>query len=499
MALATGLRLKLDQKLKLAPQLRQAIALLQLNRLELREEIELALLSNPLLELEPGDGGEPEVGEVAESEFELGTDSDADFGSDSGSDDRADDRADGDIDFDREEFDREDFDWNDLPEGYSEARDAPDYDRFIADPAQDSLYQHLLWQVNLSGFSDTDEAIARAIVYALDDDGYLHDDLQSLRASLAPEYLVGPEEIEAVLERVQHFEPVGIAARNLQECLLIQIRARPADTPARGLAEHLLRLRFDDLAEADVDRLARRTGFPAEDLAEALILIRSLDPKPGLRIGRDDRDYIVPDAFIHPDGDGWKVTLNRSNEPSLRINRAYSELISSTSGSDRAYLKEQLQQAQWLISSLELRNQTLSRVIHAIVTRQTGFLEHGETAMEPLLQKEIAAEIEMHESTVSRATTGKYIHTPRGTFELKHFFSVAIPTTDGQTVSATAVKARVEALIRSEDPEQPLSDQALVEYLAETGWMLARRTVAKYREQLGIPNSSQRRRRSARG
>lgn len=486
MALATGLRLKLDQRLKLAPQLRQAIALLQLNRLELRAEIELALLSNPLLELEPGDGGDPEAGDFgdAAAEFDIDTQRDADPERERSADEV--------------EFDAEDYGWNELPEGVSEAHEAPDYDRFIADPAQDSLYQHLLWQVNLSGFSDTDEAIARAIVYALDEDGYLHDDLQSLRASLAPEYLVGLDEIEAVLERVQHFEPVGVAARSLKECLLIQIRARPADTPARGLAEHLVCRHIEELAEVDVARLSRRTGFAAEDVKAAVALIRSLDPRPGLRFSRDDRDYIVPDAFVHPDGDGWKVTLNRSNMPSLRINRTYSALINSTSGKDRAYLKEQLKQAEWLISSLDLRNQTLSRVIHAIVKRQTGFLEHGEVAMQPLLQKEIAAEIGMHESTVSRATTGKYIHTPRGTFELKQFFSVAIPTLDGRTVSATAVKARIEGLIRNEDPKQPLSDQALVDCLAKTGWTLARRTVAKYREQLGIPNSSQRRRRGTR-
>ncbi len=476
MALATGLRLKLDQKLKLAPQLRQAIALLQLNRLELREHIEQVLESNPLLELEALDpeSGEGPESDVAETEPEPSER----------------DRSSDEIDFDREEYS-----WNDLPEGYSEVHEAPDYDRFIADPQQDTLYQHLLWQVNLGGFSETDEAIARAIVYALDEDGYLHDDVQTLRASLAPEYLVGAAELEAVLERIQHFEPVGVAARSLRECLLIQIRTLPVNTPGKGLADHLVQHYLDELAEQDLELLARRSGFDRADLATAVALIRRLDPRPGLRFGRDDQDYIVPDAFIHPDGDDWKVTLNRQHQPTLRINRAYSELIGSTSGSDRSYLKDQLQQAQWLISSLELRNQTLSGVIHAIVSRQTAFLERGEVAMVPLLQKEIAAEIEVHESTVSRATTGKYIHTPRGTFELKHFFSVAIPTIDGKTVSATAVRATLERLIRDEDPDHPLSDQILVERLADSGLLLARRTVAKYREQLGIPNSSQRRRR----
>jgi RNA polymerase sigma-54 factor len=448
--------------------------MLQLNRLELREHIEQILEGNPLLELEAeeSDGGDDPETVEPESEYEER------------------DRSGDEIDFDREEYS-----WNDLPEGFSEVQEAPDYDRFIADPQQDTLNQHLLWQVNLSGFSETDEAIARAIVYALDDDGYLHDDIQTLRASLAPEFLVSPEEVEAVLERVQHFEPVGVAARSIRECLQIQIRALPSHTPRRGLADYLVQHHLDELAAQDIDRLVKRSGFETADVVAAVALIRSLDPRPGLRFSRDNQDYVVPDAFIHPDGDSWKVTLNRQHQPTLRINRAYSELIGSTSGTDRAYLKEQLQQAQWLISSLELRNQTLSGVIHAIVCRQTAFMERGEVAMMPLLQKEIAAEIEVHESTVSRATTGKYIHTPRGTFELKHFFSVAIPTIDGKTVSATAVKATLERLIREEDPDQPLSDQVLVEQLAECGLLLARRTVAKYREQLGIPNSSQRRRR----
>lgn len=473
MALATGLHLRLNQKLKLAPQLRQAIALLQLNRLELREHLEQILESNPLLELE--------ADEIELDDQDSSAESETDF------DER--DRSGDEIDFEQEEYS-----WNDLPEGFSEVQEAPDYDRFIADPQQDTLNQHLLWQVNLSGFSETDEAIARAIVYALDEDGYLHDDIQTLRASLAPEFLVTLEEVEAVLERVQHFEPVGVAARSIRECLLIQIRALPAHTPRRGLADYLVRHHLDELAAQDIDRLVKRSGFEAADVAAAVALIRRMDPRPGLRFSRENQDYVVPDAFIHSDGDSWKVTLNRQHQPTLRINRAYSELIGTTSGSDRAYLKDQLQQAQWLISSLDLRNQTLSGVIHAIVCRQTAFMERGEAAMMPLLQKEIAAAIEVHESTVSRATTGKYIHTPRGTFELKHFFSVAIPTIDGKTVSATAVKATLERLIRDEDPDHPLSDQVLVEQLAESGLLLARRTVAKYREQLGIPNSSHRRR-----
>lgn len=471
--MATGLKLKLGQKLKLAPQLRQAIALLQLNRLELREHIELALETNPLLERE---GDSPDADDQA-------ADADGDESVDPV------DRSSEDID-----FNDEDYTWNDLPEGFSEVSDAPDYDRFISDPSDDSLYQHLLWQVNLAGFSDTDEAIARAIVYALDDDGFLYDDLKTLRASLAPEYLVSADEVLAVLERVQHFEPVGVAARSLQECLCIQLKTLPAGTPGRGLAEHLIENHLEALGSGDPAALRRGSGFSQPEIDQAMAVIRRLDPRPGLRFSRDDLDYIVPDAYVHPDGDSWRVTLNCGSEPPLKVNRAYSELIKSTKGEDRDYLREQLKEAQWLISSLELRNHTLRSVIHTIVQRQSGFFEHGDVAMQPLLQKEIAELVEVHESTVSRATTGKYLHTPRGTFELKHFFSVAIGTRDGGEISATSVRARLDGLIRAEDPRHPMSDQALVESLEHDGLLLARRTVAKYREQLGIPNSSRRRR-----
>jgi len=467
MALQTGLRLQLGQKLKLAPQLRQAIALLQLNRIELRQHIEQALESNPLLELD-ADAHDPA----------------------SGDDEVVDEAGAEEVDFADDEYR-----FDDVPEGFSEVGEAPDYDRFVGDPAQDTLTGHLLWQVNLAGFSETDEAIARAIVYALDDDGYLHDDVEQLRASLAPEYLVSAGEVLAVLERIQHFEPVGVAARSLCECLQIQLRALPVGTPGRGLAEHMIAHHMDALATRDAAAIRRATGFDTDDVEQALGVIRHLDPRPGLRYSSEAQDYIVPDAYVHPAEGGWRITLNRGQDPTLKINKAYSDLIRSTTGSDRDYLREQLREAQWLISSLELRNQTLRAVLHAVVQRQTGFLEHGEVAMQPLLQKEVAELVEVHESTVSRATSGKYLHTPRGTFELKHFFSVAIPTQDGGEVAATAVRARLEHMIREEPASRPMSDQALADALAADGMLLARRTVAKYREQLGIPNSAARRRR----
>ncbi len=456
------LQLKLGQKLKLAPQLRQAISLLQLNRLELKEHIRDMLETNPLLErAEDGEGPEREQSEES---------------------------VDQEIEFE------EDFGFDDLPDGFSVSSEAPRYDEFVSDRADESLQQHLLWQANLSGFSKTDEAIARAIIYALDEDGYLKDDLDTLRASLAPEYLVSREEVAAVLERVQHFEPVGVACRDLRECLLVQLQARSASTPGLGLASHIVERYLDVLGQQDMDRLVRATGFDRADVQAAVALIRSLNPHPCSRFGSDEENYVVPDVYIHPKGEGWRVSLNPDSDPGLRLNRMYANLVRKSRGQDKQYLKDRLQEARWLISGLEMRNQTLLAVTEAIVQRQYRFFREGEIAMQPLLQREVSEQVGVHESTVSRATTQKYAHTPRGTFELKHFFSVAITGQDGRPVAATAIKAQLRRLIQDEPDGKPFSDQALVEALAERGILLARRTVAKYREQLGIPGSSQRRR-----
>lgn len=454
------LQLKLGQKLKLAPQLRQAIALLQLNRIELRQHIREALNTNPLLERIEETGESPDSDGGAEADIEY----------------------------------EDDYGFDDLPEGYSVAREAPNYDEFVSDRADESLQQHLLWQVNLSGFSTTDEAIARAIIYALDEDGYLQDDIATLRASLAPEYLVDEDEVLAVLERIQHFEPVGVASRSIGECLLVQLRAMPANTPSLGLACHIVEHYFEALSRQDIDALTRGTGLQEDEIRSAIEVIRRTNPHPCSRFGNDNENYIIPDVYVHPGEDGWRVTLNPDNDPGLTLNDMYVRLARQARGEDRKYLNDRLQEARWLISGLEMRNQTLLAVTRSIVERQNGFFTEGETGMRPLLQREVADAIGVHESTVSRATTQKYAHTPRGTFELKHFFSVGIETRDGSQVAATAVKARLRRLIETESPQRPHSDQALADQLAEQGILLARRTVAKYREQLGIAGSAQRRR-----
>jgi RNA polymerase sigma-54 factor len=458
------LQLKLGQKLKLAPQLRQAIALLQLNRLELKDHIQNSLDSNPLLERQ--EDREPEQSETdapaAEQEGQIET--------------------------------GEDFGFDELPDGFSISSQAPRYDEFIADQAENSLQHHLLWQVNLSRFSPSDEAIAKAIIYALNEDGYLQDDLETLRASLAPEQLVSTNEVAAVLERVQHLEPVGVGSRDLRECLLIQLNTQPSDRAGVGLATHLVQYHLESLGRQDPAALARSTGFTVEDIQQALQLIRSLNPHPGSRFGNERENYVVPDVYVTRTESGWRVSLNPDSDPGLRLNKTYMNLLRQSRGDDKQYLKDRLQEARWLISGLEMRNQTLLAVTEAIVTRQQAFLERGEIGMRPLLQREIAEAVDVHESTVSRATTHKYAHTPRGTFELKHFFSVGLPSGDGKMVSATAIKARLRRMISEERPGKPCSDQSLTDRLGEQGIYLARRTVAKYREQLGIPGSAQRRR-----
>ncbi len=471
MRAAARLQLKLGQKLKLAPQLRQAIALLQLNRLELKEHIREILESNPLLE-RAEDGASDPLGESADGERDR------------------DREADGEVEIDF----GDDYGFDDLPDGYSLASEAPRYDEFVSDRSDESLQHHLLWQANLAGFTSTDEAIARAIIYALDEDGYLQDDIHTLRMSLAPEYLVSPEEIEAVLQRVQHFEPVGVACRDLRECLLVQLAARSESTPGLGLARYIVDRHLDLLARQEPGLLVRATGFDLADVQIGVELIRSLNPHPCSRFSSDEENYIVPDVYIHPRGDGWRVSLNPDSDPGLRLNRMYMDLVRKSRGDDKKYLKDRLQEARWLISGLEMRNQTLLAITEAIVQRQHEFLQRGDAAMRPLLQREVAESVGVHESTVSRATANKYAHTPRGTFELKHFFSVGVPGADGELVAATAIRAHLQRLIEDEPNGRPLSDQALVEALKSRRIMLARRTVAKYREQLGIPGSAQRRR-----
>ena len=468
-----SLQLRLAQKLALAPQLQQAIRLLQLNRIELREYIQEVLDSNPILERTEGESG-AESG-ADSSELEQG-------------------ESVGDIS--TEELST---DWELDSLGNEQWMETPSYESFqgetqIADSSDDSLLDHLLWQINLAHFSEVDSAIAQAIVYGLDEEGFLQESIQEIRASLAPELLVAEDEVLAVLHRVQRLEPVGVATRDMAECIRVQLSALPSDTPSRDLAHRIARDYLDLVAKYDLDELRKRTGASDDAVHEALELIQSLEPRPGSRYDNRRDEYLVPDIYVTRVEDEWRVTLNPENEPGLKLNSYYIDLLRKSGGSDADYLRGRLQEARWLMSSLELRNRTLMRVSQAIIDIQQDFLEQGELAMKPLVLKDISEEIGVHESTVSRATTRKYMLTPRGLFELKYFFSSHVRTDRGGAVSATAVKARLQVLLENEPAEKPLSDQDLSDLLKQTGILVARRTVAKYREALGIGSSSERRR-----
>ncbi|MBT8049263.1 MAG: RNA polymerase factor sigma-54 [Xanthomonadales bacterium] len=458
-----SLQLRLSQKLSLAPQLQQAIRLLQLNRIELREYIQEVLDANPILERTDGEG-----------EAEAGSEQP-----------------------ETESFEQQDWETESL--GNEQWMESTPYDSFsgesqIADTSSDSLREHLLWQINLSHFSDEDTAIAEAIVYGLDEDGYLHDSIEDVRASLAPELLVEEDEILAVLHRIQRMEPVGVATRDAAECIRVQLASLPNDTPARDLALRISKDYLEQVARHDLDELRKRTGAKEEAVTAALDLIQSLEPRPGARYDNRRDEYLVPDVYVTRVNDEWRVTLNPENEPGLKLNRFYIDLLRKSGGKDAEYLKGRLQEARWLMSSLELRNQTLIKVSQSIVEFQQEFLEQGDLAMKPLVLKDVSEEIGVHESTVSRATTRKYMLTPRGLFELKYFFSSHVRTENGGAMSATAVKARLQLLLDREPPGHPLSDQDLSDLLRQAGIVVARRTVAKYRESLGIGSSSERRR-----
>jgi RNA polymerase sigma-54 factor len=474
-----SLQLRLSQKLALSPQLQQAIRLLQLNRIELREYIQEVLEANPILERAEGESSDP-----LDSPGSQGEDnSQVDFEKD----------PDREIEVEDNNWD-EDFSFEEQWQETPSSGDSYSGEQQISDISDGNLREHLLWQINLSHFSPKDAAIAAAIVFGLDDEGFLQDSIEDIRAGLAPEVLAEPEEILAVLHRVQRMEPVGVASRDTSECIRVQLAALPGDTPGRELALRVARDFLDLVAQHDLAEIRKHTGAKEHKLVEALDLIQSLDPRPGTRFDNRRDEYLVPDVYATRVENSWRVTLNPENDPGLRLNKYYIDLLRKSGGKDREYLKGRMQEARWLMSSLEMRNRTLINVSQCIVDMQQDFLENGEIAMRPLVLREVAELVNVHESTVSRATTRKYMLTPRGIFELKYFFSSHVNTDQGYAVSATAIKARLQLLLDNEPASQPLSDQDLCTILQDSGIQVARRTVAKYRESLGIGSSADRRR-----
>jgi len=473
-----SLQLRLTQKLAMAPQLQQAIRLLQLNRIELRDYIQELVDANPLLDHEenieqPVQDSKKDAPEIETTENRQ-AENEQEYSHD---------------DYDDQQWQPEQEQWADSG-GWSESFS----DRQIEDTSSASLREHLLAQIRLAHFNETDAAIAAAIAYAVDDDGFLHEDIQDIRESLLPEVLVEDDEVLAVLHRVQRLEPVGVASRDPGECIRVQLKAQPTGTAGVELALRLARDYLKLVAANAYEDMLRETGATSENLKQALELIRGLEPRPGARFDNRRDEYLVPDVYVRRDGDEWVTTLSPDSNPSLRLNKYYINLLRKSGGKDADYLRGRLQEARWLLSSLELRNRTLLKVSQCIVDTQQGFLEDGEIAMKPLILKEVAAQVGVHESTVSRATTRKYMLTPRGVFELKYFFSSHVRTVNGGMISATATKARIQILIESEPSTQPLSDQEISQLLREAGICAARRTVAKYRESLGMGSSSERRR-----
>lgn len=473
------LQLRLGQNLTLTPQLRQAIRLLQLSSIELEAEINAALESNPLLERpEDRDFDEPPSADNVDGEQAPNADGEA--SSETETETQYEDLA-------------PDWEIGGSGSGGGE-RDDEDGGPELTAAASEDLHDHLLWQLHLTPMSARDHAIAVALIEAIEDDGYLRVSWEAIAETLQPDIQASAEEIEAVRHRVQHFDPIGVASHSLSECLCVQLRVLDPATPGRDLALKIAAEALESLAKLGPERLARMFGVEPAEVEAAVELLKSLDPRPGSQIASQPVEYVVPDAFAYRHKGQWEVRLGPGSTPRLGVNRRYQSLIASANRSDASYLRSQLQEARWLIRSLETRADTLLKVARCIVKHQSGFLDRGPEAMRPLVLREVADEVGLHESTVSRVTTRKYLHTPRGTFEFKHFFSSSLATTDGGTASSTAIQAMIRRLIDAENPRQPLSDARLADELKAAGITVARRTVAKYREAMNIPSSNERQR-----
>ena len=454
-----GLQFKFSQQLSMTPQLQQAIKLLQLSSLELQQEVQQALDENPLLEVaDQSAEGETDVA-AAEESWEPS------YSASLGSSGAA--------------YDGEDT----LYQGST----------------SESLQEHLLWQMRLSHFSPLDEAIATLLIDSIDERGYLTAELEELLPAIRQQHpeLIQVElaEVAVVLKRIQHFDPIGVGARNVRECLLIQLRHLPNDTPYLNLALQAVEKHLPLLAQRDYRNLARRLRIQEADLSQVLALIQQLQPHPGDGFGAGDDDYVIPDVLVRKKNDRWTVELNSQSLPKLKVNEDYAALLQSGSQSEeQQYIRQHTQAAKWFIKSIESRNDTLLKVAATIVQRQQGFFEYGPEAMKPMVLADVANAVEMHESTISRITTQKYMHTPKGVFELKYFFSSQLATDNGEDASSTAIRAVLKKLVAAENPKKPLSDSKLTELMAEQGIQVARRTIAKYREAMNIPPSSQRKR-----
>jgi len=463
--LKPSLQLKLGQSLTMTPQLQQAIRLLQLPVLDLNAQIQEALEENIMLEMEDL----PDVPSTsAESTAEVET-----IKADELWQTRAAERS-------------QDGGWN------GEGRPITEF----ADESGETLHEHLYWQLEMENFTVREALIGEALVDSINDDGYLSSDIDEIISGLDEEPPVTTIEAEKALLKIQRLDPVGVGARTLSECVIRQVEQLDSETPGRELALDIAADHLDLVASRDYGELRRGLRISEDNLHEALALVRACNPKPGLAVSPAAAQYVIPDVFVRKVDNRWQVEISPTGVPRLSVNQQYARLLRGSG--EHAVLKTQLQEARWLIRSLEIRNETLLKVATSIVTRQVSFLEHGDEAMKPMVLRDVADEIGMHESTISRVTTNKYMHTPRGVFEFKYFFSSHLSSIDGEDQSSTSVRAKIRKLIGAENTTKPLSDSKITTLLKNEGISVARRTVAKYREAMNIPSSSDRRNREAR-
>ena len=487
-----SLHLKFSQQLTMTPQLQQAIRLLQLSTLDLQQEIQEALDSNPLLEVE----------ETGDSSTEsLNGDSPVSAADKVESLEAAPSSADSIESGDALEK-------NDLPDElpidstwdeYYSASSAPapmsstnDDEQIFQGETSENIQDHLLWQMRLTPFSDTDTAIAIAIIDSIDESGYLTISTEDVLASLDDEE-IELDEVECVLKRIQMFDPIGSGSRSPQECLLVQLNQFSADAPWVEEAKLLLSEYAELLGSKDYRTLMRKTRLKEDELREAMRLLQTLNPRPGSALITGEPEYVIPDVSVTKKSGRWVVELNPDSLPKLNVNQQYAAMSRNAKNtSDSQFIRSHMQEAKWFIKSLESRNETLMKVANCIVQQQIGFFEHGPEMMKPMVLNDVAEMVDMHESTISRVTTQKYMHTPRGIYELKYFFSSHVATESGGECSSTAIRALIKKLVAAEKPNKPLSDSKIAQLLAEQGIKVARRTIAKYRESLSIPPSNQR-------
>jgi RNA polymerase sigma-54 factor len=469
-----SLQLKLSQQLTLTPQLQQSIRLLQLSTLELNNELETFIEQNPLLErleggeIEETEGGGESFGAAAETTVVAGNGEEPEPI--------------------RETFPETEIDWEQDGSGWAirDEDDESDYTQAKAEPV--SLRSHLDWQLGVTQLSERDKRMVSLLIDSLNEDGYLTQSLDELAEILPLE--VEPIELHTALKHLQNLDPRGVGARDLSECLSLQLEVLPTDTPGRGLALELVKRHLSLLATRDYAKLKKLLRCDDDGLRTAQQLITHLNPRPGADFFSDDTRYIQHDVEVRKIKGKWVAVLNGEVMPKLRINSLYADILRRNRDNSGRYLASQLQEAKWMIKNVQQRFDTILRVSQAIIDRQRNFFEHGEVAMRPLVLREIAEAVGLHESTISRVTTQKYMLTPKGIFELKYFFGSHVSTDTGGACSATAIRALIKQLVSAENPKKPLSDSQLTDILSQQGIVVARRTVAKYRESLQIHSVS---------